>query len=75
MTKSDSLAKRLAFQVEAGFEFTMRDGLKAWLFTWRAECIRDYKLKKCFWPHAWLRVLGFWMGIGFMYVSTESISK
>ena len=74
-TSINSLAKRLAFKVGIGFELTLRDGLKAWLFTCRAECIRGYRLKKCFWPHVWLRIIGFWVGIGFMYVSTESIDK
>lgn len=68
-----SLAQRVAFQVEAGFEFTLRDGLKAWLFTWRAELVRGYRLKKCWWPHGWVRICGFWFGIGFMYVSLERI--
>lgn len=69
----NSLAQRIAFQVEVGFEFTLRDGFKAWLFTWRAELVRGHRLKKCWWPHAWVRVLGFWFGIGFMYVSNEGI--
>lgn len=65
--------KRLSFQVEAGWEFNLHDGWSGWAFCFNSSLIRGYRLKKCFWPHAWLRVLGFWVGIGFMYVSTEKI--
>ena len=69
----NDLAKRLAFQIEAGWEFNLRDGWRKWLFCAEGSIIRGRRLKKCFWPHGWVRVLGFWFGMGFMYVSLEKI--
>lgn len=68
-----SLAKRVAFQVECGWEFNLNDGWRKWLFCVNYSVIRAHRLKICFWPHAWVRVLGFWFGVGFMYVSLDSI--
>ncbi len=64
---SADLLHRITFQIETGWEFNLNDGWLAWIFTWRAEIVREHKRKKCFWPHAWLRVFGLWIGVGFFY--------
>lgn len=69
-----SLSQRIAVQVEAGWEFNLRDGWRKWFFTYEGSIIRAHRLKKCYWPHAWVRVFGFWLGAGFMYISLEKIN-
>lgn len=70
-----SLAQRVAFQIEAGWEFNLSEGWHKWILCVNGSIIRGRRLKKCWWPHGWIRVLGFWFGIGFMYVSTKGIDE
>ncbi len=69
-TKQDeSFSSRFAFEVQLRFCFNKADYLilRRWFIDWEFAFQRINKGKKCYWPHAWVRVLGVDFGAGIYY--------
>jgi hypothetical protein len=67
--QDESFNSRFAFDVELRFGFNKADYviLRHWFIDWEFAFRRINKGRKCYWPHAWVRVLGASFGAGIYY--------
>jgi len=63
------LHERFGFQIEVSFGFSMRETLtlRRWFIHADWALNRLHWGRKCFWPCAWVRILGLFIGVGFYY--------
>lgn len=62
----------LTFKVSRENFYSWRSTRK-WLIDGKASVCRVHKQRRCWWPHAWVQILGFELGAG-IYVDAGPLS-
>ncbi len=61
------LVRRIGFQIEVGWKFTLHDGWAYWAFHYRVDNKRQREGYEVFWPSMTVQVLGLNCGLGCYY--------